>query len=136
MGLVYESWANVVWGQVCVLGNIGYGDVIPQTHFGRIAVIVTFFLGKMIISMLLLGMIISSKFEIEEHKAFRDMLTLDFHRRNIDNAASIITTYCLLRLIERNYMVKRYAKLGTFKALTQLQIQYGLNVRRYQMDSR
>lgn len=126
----------MVWGQVCSIGNIGYGDVVPKTHFGRISVILTFFLGKMIISMLLLAMIISSKFEIEEFKAFRDMISTDFHKRNMDNAASIITTFCLLRLLEKDFMVKRYSKLGTFKALTQLQIQYGLRVRKYQMESR
>ena len=86
--------------------------------------------------MLLLAMIISSKFEIEEFKAFRDMISTDFHKRNMDNAAGIITTFCLLRLLEKDFMVKRYSKLGAFKALTRLQIQYGLRVRKYQMDSR
>lgn len=113
------------------MATVGYGDMFPVTHYGRIFNILSMFFGQFVTSLILLGMAIASGLEMEESKAFKKLKLIEFHHGQMILASHIISTHALIRLINKGYKLKRYAKIGPFKALMKLSIQAEILRRQY-----
>ena len=129
--MLYEKEANPYWNVIIVMTTVGYGDLFPVTHYGRLFSVCSMFAGQFVTSLILLGMGIASGLEMEESKAFKKLKMIEFHHSQMILAGEIITTHSLIRLINKGYKLKRYAKTGPFKALMKLTIQAGILRRRF-----
>lgn len=114
---------NPYWNVIIVMTTVGYGDLFPVTHYGRLFSVFSMFFGQFVTSLILLGMGIASNLEMEESKAFKKLKLIEFHHSQMKLAGDIITTHALIKLINKGYKMKRYAKIGPFKAMMKLSIQ-------------
>lgn len=130
-GFLYEQEPNPYWNVIITMATVGYGDLFPVTHYGRIFSVISMFFGQFVSSLILLGMGLASDLQMEESKAFKKLKQIEFHHSQMVLAAHIISTHALIRLINKGYKSKRYAKIGPYKALMKLSIQAGLLRRRF-----
>lgn len=129
--MLYEKEANPYWNVIIVMTTVGYGDLFPVTHYGRLFSVMSMFMGQFVTSLILLGMAIASGLEMEESKAFKKLKTIEFHHSQMILAGHVITTHALIRLINKGYKMKRFAKIGPFKAMMRLTIQAGILRRQF-----
>lgn len=113
------------------MATVGYGDLFPVTHYGRIFSVLSMFFGQFVTSLILLGMGLASDLEMEESKAFKKLKQIEFHHSQMVLAAHVISTHALIRLINKGYKLKRYSKIGPYKAMMKLSIQAGLLRRQF-----
>lgn len=129
--MLYEKEANPYWNVIIIMTTVGYGDLFPVTHYGRLFGVLSMFMGQFVTSLILLGMAIASGLEMEESKAFKKLKLIEFHHDQMILAAHVITTQALIRLINKGYKLKRYAKIGPYKAMMKLTIQGGILRRKF-----
>jgi voltage-gated potassium channel Kch len=64
-----SSWGNYalpIWVETVTLTTVGYGDVVPETLFGRMFVIACCILGPAIISFSIISLVNFSQFTYSE----------------------------------------------------------------------
>lgn len=47
---------NAMWLVITTMTTVGYGDIYPQTHFGRFFGVVSCLIGMLLVSYLVVGM--------------------------------------------------------------------------------
>lgn len=105
------------------MSTVGYGDMFPVTHYGRLYSVLAMLCGQFVTSLILLAMSLASGLEMEEQKAFKKLSTIEFHTAQMHLASHIIGTATLIKLVDKGFKMKRFAKIGPFKARTKLSIQ-------------
>jgi hypothetical protein len=59
-----------MWCVILGMTTVGYGDIVPGTHIGRLFVIVACFIGTFIIALLTVTLQRMINHSVEENKAF------------------------------------------------------------------
>ena len=113
------------------MSTVGYGDMFAVTHYGRLFAVLSMFMGQFVTSLILLGMAIASDLEMEESKAFKKLKKIEFYHDHMKLAAHLISTQGLIYLLNKGLKLKRYVKVGPFKALMKLSIQSQILRRRF-----
>lgn len=113
------------------MASVGYGDIVPVTHFGRIFSVFAMLAGQFMNSLLLYAMSISSSLSLAEQKVFKMVKTVEHFENLSHQAASIITTVALIKLLTKGYKVNRFEKIGPIKAMNRLEIEVKIKIRKF-----
>ena len=95
-GLDFESYLNSVWCCAVTMATIGYGDLYPGTHFGRIVAILCALWGAFTFSMVVFTLESSLQLNISQNKAFKAI-----HRSR--SAALVVVEAFRLHLLKKKY---------------------------------
>ena len=87
--------------------TVGYGDITPKTHFGRLFACVSMFFGQFVISLILIAMTISAQFTLEEAKAFSDLLVIEYYMKRMTLGGKILKTYFLMDMCNKHYLKEK-----------------------------
>ena len=72
----FSNLSNSVWLVTITMTTVGYGDIYPQTHFGRFFGVLACIIGMLLVSYLIVGMSSLFDFTPEEHKAYEKVKKL------------------------------------------------------------
>lgn len=121
---------NPYWNVIITMSTVGYGDMIPATHYGRLFSVISMLCGQFTTSLILIGMYFASGLVMEEQKAFKSFQTIEYHVGQMKIAASIIGLAAHIRLLRKGYKVKRYVAIGPVRAIAKLTIQLEIITRK------
>lgn len=77
--------------------TIGYGDIYPQTHFGRFVCILACLVGMLLVSTLVLALSSKLEFTADEARAYAKIKNLHSNDELRGKAARVIAAALLLR---------------------------------------
>lgn len=103
----YENNINPYWNVIITFTTVGYGDITPKTHFGRLFACVSMFFGQFVISLILIAMSISAQFTLEEAKAFSDLRIIEYYKQRMTLGSKILKTYFLMDLCNKYYLKEK-----------------------------
>ena len=66
----YDYIWNAMWLVVLTMTTVGYGDFYPQTHMGRLVIVIACFWGVFLVSMMVVTLTDSSEFTKGERRAY------------------------------------------------------------------
>lgn len=94
---------NSFWCVVVTMTTIGYGDIYPQTHLGRLVIIVACIWGVFILSLFVVSLNNTITLTKEESKAFDQITHQDSIRKSLQNDAVKI----IVKLMRLNISMKK-----------------------------
>ena len=93
---------NSFWCVVVTMTTIGYGDIYPQTHLGRLVIIVACIWGVFILSLFVVALNNTITLTKEEAKAFEQITHQDTIKKGVEiDAANIIQKVLRLNLAKK-----------------------------------
>ena len=93
---------NSFWCVVVTMTTIGYGDIYPQTHFGRLVIIVACIWGVFILSLFVVALNNTIQLSKEESKAFEQISHQGEISKNIrKDAEMLIQKFLKLNLAKK-----------------------------------
>ena len=108
----FQSFWNALWCVAATISTIGYGDIFPGTHFGRMVAVLCGMWGVFIFSMIVVALESSYQMNHAEKKTFQTM--------NIKQAAlSAVIEALRLNLVQAYYGPK---SLGTQQQKKELEL--------------
>ena len=69
----FDSYIDVVWVVIITLLTVGYGDIFPKTHLGRLIAFFSSIIGMIITSLLVVKLTNFVELTVDEKKAFNDI---------------------------------------------------------------
>ena len=88
----FNSISNSMWNVIITMTTVGYGDIYPKTHFGRIIGIIICFWGVFIVSFFVVTLNNMLTFTTNEEKAFNLLLRLYYKAELKVCAASVLSS--------------------------------------------
>lgn len=88
--LDYDYIWNAMWLIVLTMTTVGYGDFYPQTHMGRLVVVVACFWGVFLVSMMVVTLTDSSEFTKGERRAYEILSRLKTKEESGKIAAMVV----------------------------------------------
>ena len=73
MSEVNHDWKylwNGMWNIIVIICLVGYGDLYPQTHIGRIIGLAAAILGNLLIATMVVSLTFTSEFSPQQRKAY------------------------------------------------------------------
>jgi len=92
-GHLYTSF----WLVMVTMMTIGYGDIYPQTHFGRFVCIIACLVGMLLVSTLVLALSSKLEFTADEARAYAKIKNLHSNDELRSKAAHVIVGALLLK---------------------------------------
>ena len=93
---------NSFWCVIVTMTTIGYGDIYPQTHLGRLVIIVSCIWGVFILSLFVVALNNTITLSKEESKAFEQITHQDTMKKEIErDAANLISKLLILNLAKK-----------------------------------
>jgi len=100
----FDSYADVFWVVIITMMTVGYGDLFPKTHMGRIVAFISSIIGMIIQSLLIVRLSDFVELSPDERKALNEIKKqvdndiLEHYSKNL-----IKSLFCLLKIkIDRN----------------------------------
>ena len=109
LGTVYELEPNPYWNVIITLSTVGYGDIFPRTHYGRLFSILAMFCGQFTNSMIIIAMTITAQFSLEEAKAFKDCKVVEYFQERYRLGVKITALRALEKMCLREYEKEKNA---------------------------
>lgn len=94
---------NSIWLVMVTMTTVGYGDIYPQTHFGRFFGVIACIIGMLLVSYLVVGMSSLLDLSPQEQKAYAKIKKLTTK----DNVAEKIINVIKMRFKYRKAHQKR-----------------------------
>ena len=108
-GLVYELEPNSYWNVIITLSTVGYGDIFPKTHYGRMFSTLAMFCGQFTNSLIIMAMTITAQFSLEEAKAFKDYKVVEYFQERYQLGVKITAVRALEKMCLREYEKEKNA---------------------------
>jgi nitrate reductase assembly molybdenum cofactor insertion protein NarJ len=108
----FESYTDTFWTIIITMMTVGYGDIYPNTHFGRVVAFVAALIGMTIVSLLIIALSYTVEFSQEEKKAHNQIKKMMANEEMKKLAATLVKSMCKLYLLKKssNYMKSRMYK--------------------------
>lgn len=110
-----KSFLDIIWLTIISMTTVGYGDIYPQTHFGRILMILSSLVGTFITSMLISYLSKHIEFNSEQKKAYSIIMKVESIDETKNIAASNIRLLCKIRLFKEKIHKLSEQKSKTLK---------------------
>jgi hypothetical protein len=120
----YSYIWNSMWLVMLTMTTVGYGDFYPQTHIGRLILVLAAFWGIFIVSLIVLILTNFSLFSPAQLRSYSFMKRLDLKKKAQRFAAVYLTSIIQL------FILNRKRRLNRHKAL-QLQIKIKIYFRKF-----
>ena len=108
----FAGFANGIWLIFIALTTVGYGDLYPVTHFGRLIVIIGVFVGTFIISITIVSFSNMSNFDNHEYKSF-----MILNRYLLRNQLQDVSRKMISNFIGRIRCLKQQSKIKDIPGL-------------------
>ena len=82
---------NSIWNMIITLTSVGYGDIFPKTHFGRIVGILICFWGFFIVSFFVLTVDTILSFHPNEKNSYETLQSLFLKHEMKKNAVAVLS---------------------------------------------
>lgn len=113
--------ANPIWNMLITMSTVGYGDIFPQTLYGRMFSVLAMFSGQFCNTLILLAMRYIAELSMQHTRAFQTYKKVEFLMERARNASDLMGKLGYIYLLKRDYRIKKFEKEGQIKALTRLQ---------------
>ncbi|MCQ2818786.1 MAG: potassium channel family protein, partial [archaeon] len=119
-----QDMQNCVWMIIITMLTVGYGDIYPRSHLGRITVMISSILGNIIVSLIVVSLAVLTEFSAEEKKAYGIIKKIQADSNAFQKAALVISDICQLRylimksqkaLIKENTLGKKFILITQLK---------------------
>lgn len=116
----YQNYSDCLWNVFAIITTVGYGDYYPKSNLGRFTVIITSFIGILLVSLIIITCRNKIKFDSNENdsKIFVDRMK---NKSIIESEASNYFKYTLRFLVTkssfmRNMNLKDNKRISKLKA--------------------
>ena len=131
-----QNWDSLVTGFWCciiTMSTVGYGDYYPVTHFGRFIAVVAMIWGQFLISLILIGMVITASFTTQEEKAFNSIKISEFIYDMAKHSIVVLQHWWLGRMLRKGKTPRRFLKMGPIKATRQTDLSFRLAMNEFNL---
>jgi len=77
---VIDNMENGMWLIIVTMTTVGYGDMFPQTHLGRVLATMACIVGVFLLSSFVVSIVNNTQLEAGESKAAGDLVELKYNR--------------------------------------------------------
>jgi hypothetical protein len=105
----FKSYQDTFWLIIVSMLTIGYGELYPNTHFGRVIVFLGSVIGMLIISLLIVTLSYMIDFTREEQKAYNMIVS-----KNVNRMKKVKATMLLSALLQLS-KAKKYGHSHKYK---------------------
>jgi hypothetical protein len=105
----FKSYADNFWLVIISMMTIGYGDMAPNTHFGRGLIFIASIVGMLIVSLLIVTLSFMVEFSREEQKAYSIILNKESNREK--KVRSVLLIMSIMQL----FKIKKYGQSHKYK---------------------
>lgn len=120
----FENFSNGIWVIFVAITTVGYGDIFPQSHIGRLLVVSAIFLGTFLVSLTIVAFTSLSSFDKNELRSFGFLKRIVIKERLKHIAGEIISNHFSLtktrKLLSNNIGNKEVYQAKSFKIKRQL----------------
>ena len=88
----FQPLLNSAWLVIITMCTVGYGDIYPKTFLGRFFAVITFIVGNVLISLIVVVLSSETNFEPPEAKAYNTLKKEMASERTKGQAANVIRT--------------------------------------------
>lgn len=89
-----KSFIDVFWLTVISMTTVGYGDLYPNTHFGRLIVFASAIIGTFLVSLTISFLSSGIEFDPEQKKAYLNIIKQDSVSEMKESAQASIRLFC------------------------------------------
>jgi hypothetical protein len=89
-----KSFIDVFWLTVISMTTVGYGDLYPNTHFGRVIVFTSAIIGTFLVSLTISFLSSGIEFDPEQKKAYLNIIKQDSVTEMKESAQASIRLFC------------------------------------------
>lgn len=100
--------------------TVGYGDFFPESHFGRLIVVLSVFIGTLIISLTVVNLNYLSSFNDEEDRAYKILQHLNYRNELNDICQKIINLQFQLYSLKKSKGKKEIVSSSAYSKLNHL----------------
>lgn len=93
----YMNFSNGIWNVFCAITTVGFGDIVPITHLGRLVIVSGIFFGTFLISITIITFANITNFTREESKAYQ-LLKKYRIRNEIKALSGQMISYCIAQI--------------------------------------
>lgn len=116
-----KSYFDVIWLTLISMTTVGYGDLFPYTHIGRILMFIGATIGTFLVSMMISFFSNHVEFDPEQRKAYSMILKLESIKKMKVKASDGIKVFLLFYLTnKRKYKSNKEKMIRLYKALNLL----------------
>lgn len=110
---LFSSIYNCFWYLISTMTSTGYGDFFPKTLVGRIIGVICCILGVFLLSLVVITLIVSTQFSIEEQKAYADINLLTEQIKKDNYITKYFQTYIKYKIskIRKKFNLEQYIQL-------------------------
>jgi len=92
-----EYLPNSLWLIVVTMTTVGYGDITPKSHLGRLICVIACITGMVFVSLSVVSMTVISEFNEEEKKAYSLIKKNQADEQNMQKGIGVIQAFLTLR---------------------------------------
>lgn len=93
----FKSLNNCIWNVIVTLTSVGYGDISPNSFFGRLVGVIVSFWGVFITSAMFVIVLAQLDFQPRQGQAFGFLLNLNMKKDLKQKAVNVLSNAFLLR---------------------------------------
>jgi len=102
----FEFYIDAFWVTIITMMTVGYGDIYPSTHFGRVVAFISAIVGMVIVSLVIVSMSTLVEFSTEEKKAHSLIKKLAVTQNMKATARVLISGVLKLNKVKKNSVVQ------------------------------
>jgi len=104
----FQYLYNSIWLVIITMTTVGYGDIYPQTHFGRFFGVISCLIGMILVSYLVVGMNSLFEFTPQENRAYGKLKKLSAIDNSMKMAANVIKTAFKISQFKKKRLEKKF----------------------------
>ena len=116
----FKDYSDTFWVIIITMMTIGYGDIYPSTHFGRVVVFFAALVGMILTSLLIVSMSNFVTFLPEEKKAHNVIKKIEASEKKMTFSAKLIIEVIKLARIKKDKPTKGKKIYNFFKYLLKI----------------
>jgi hypothetical protein len=97
----FKDYKNSFWVIIITMMTVGYGDIVPNTHLGRIVALIANVLGMLLVSLLIVSLSNIVEFTAEEKKAYNLIIKHQANEKRENEARDLMVSLFKLFLIKK-----------------------------------
>jgi len=115
----FQFLFNTFWCMVLVMTTVGYGDIYPVTHQGRLTTVFACIWGTFVVSMLIVSLTSLISLENEEEEAYNEMIKKINNKNSLTKDAGDFIREAFIARIVQKKNVNLKERMNAYRELAQ-----------------